>query len=563
VGTTAETKVIASEAAESLEGGEAVGIPSMGDAVGGLAEAFTQGRTVAREVARLGVELTRVTLGASEVAPRKGDRRFVDPAWATNPVYHRIEQGYLASAGALGRLVDELSRTARDHRRAERARFAADVLTSAIAPTNFFVTNPAAIKRAFDTGGLSVLRGVRNFVSDVRHNGGMPSMVDRDAFEVGRDLALTPGGVVARDAVGEVLQYAPTTETVFERPVLIVPPPIGRFYFLDLRPGRSFVEYAVGRGLQTFLLSWRNPTAEQGEWDLDTYAARVSAAIDTVREVTGSEDVNVIGFCAGGIIATTLLNHLAAAGDPRVHSVAYAVTLLDFGLPAPISAFSGRGLLAFARSRSRRKGIITSRQMGAAFTWMRPDDLVFNYWVNNYLMGEQPPAFDILAWNADGTNLPGALHGQFLDMFADNALARPGEMSVLGTPVELDQIKVPTFVTGAITDHLTPWRGCYRTTQLLGGDATFVLSYSGHIASLVNPPGNPKAHYWTGGPPGPDPDAWLAAAQQHPGSWWEPWADWVTARAGQRRAAAETLGSEEHHILDPAPGRYVRDLPPD
>jgi polyhydroxyalkanoate synthase len=548
----------ASKAAESLAGGEAVGIPGFGETAAGVTAALTQGRQIGREVVRLGVELTRIAVGRSAVAPARGDRRFVDPAWTTNPVFHRVEQAHLAAAAGVTRVVGGL----RDGPRAERARFAASVLTSAAAPTNFFATNPAAIKQAFDTGGMSVLRGVRNLVSDLRHNGGMPSMVDRDAFEVGRDLALTPGAVVARDGVAELLQYSPSTDTVYERPVLVVPPPIGRFYFLDLRPGRSFVEYAGNRGLQTFLLSWQNPTAEQGGWDLDTYAARVSAAIDSVREVTGSPDVNLVGFCAGGIIATTLLNHLAASGDERVHSVSYAVTLLDFGQAAPISAFSGRGLLAFARRRSRRKGIITSRQMRSAFTWMRPDDLVFNYWVNNYLMGERPPAFDILAWNADGTNLPGALHSQFLDIFQDNLLTVPGAMRILGTPLHLDRIKVPTFVTGAIADHLTPWQGCYRTTQLLGGESTFVLSYSGHIASLVNPPGNPKAHYWTGAAPGPDPNAWLANAHQHQGSWWEPWVDWVTARAGERRAAAETLGSQKHRVLDPAPGLFVRDLPP-
>ena len=289
----------------------------------------------------------------------------------------------------------------------------------------------------------------------------------------------------------------------------------------------------------------------------------MSDAIDTVREVSGSDDVNVIGFCAGGIITTTLLNHLTAIGDERVHSMSYAVTLLDFefGDRAPIHAMSSAHLLRFAQARSRRKGIISSRQMGAAFTWMRPDDLVWNYWVNNYLMGDKPPAFDVLAWNADGTNLPGALHCEFLDIFANNGLAKPGAVSVLGTPVQLDRIKIPTFVTGAVTDHLTPWMGCYRTTQLLGGESTFVLSYSGHIASLVNPPGNPKAHYWTGDSPGPDPQQWLKNAEKHTGSWWEPWTDWLRSRSGDDRPAPGELGSGVNPVLDPAPGRYVRDLP--
>jgi polyhydroxyalkanoate synthase len=553
--------MITAGAAESVDGGESVGIPSLTGAVGGLAAALSQGTTAAQEVTRLGVELTRIAWGLSDVAPAKGDRRFTDPAWTSNPAFRMIGQSYLASAQAMDRIVAAMG-DGRSDTRAEQARFAANIVTSAAAPTNFLATNPAALKRAFDTGGMSLARGARNLVHDIRHNGAMPSMTEPGAFEVGRDLAVTPGAVVARDAVAEVLQYAPATDTVFARPLLVVPPPISRFYFLDLRPGRSFAEYAVSRGLQTFLLSWRNPTAEQGSWDLDTYARSVLAAIDTVREITGSPDVNLIGFCAGGIIATTVLNHLAAMDDHRVHSMSYAVTLLDFGLRTPITAFSGRRLIAFAGRRSRRKGIITSRQMGGAFTWLRPDDLVFNYWVNNYLMGEPPPAFDILAWNADGTNLPGALHGQFLDIFRDNLLAQPGALQVLGTPLQLQKITVPAFVTGALTDHLTPWKGCYQTTRLLGGPSTFVLSYSGHIASLVNPPGNPKAHYWTGGPPGADPEQWLAGAERQQGSWWEAWADWITARAGQRQPQPDSLGSERHPVLGPAPGIYVRDMAP-
>ena len=547
------------EAAESVGGGEAVGMPSLRQAASGLATALSQGTTVAREATRLGVELIRIAWGLSDLAPAEGDRRFTDPAWTSNPAFRMLQQCYVASAQALDRIVDAMG-DGRGDTRAEQARFAANIVTSAAAPTNFLASNPAALKRAFDTGGMSLARGARNFVHDIRHNGGMPSMIEPGAFEVGQDLAVTPGAVVARDAVAEVLQYAPATDTVFARPVLVVPPPIGRYYFLDLRPGRSFVEYATGRGLQTFMLSWRNPTAEQSDWDLDTYAQAVLAAIDIICDITGSPDVNVIGFCAGGIIATALLNHLAATGDDRVHSMSYAVTLLDFGLRAPITAFSGRGLVAFAGRRSRRKGIITSRQMGSAFTWLRPDDLVFNYWVNNYLMGDKPPAFDILAWNADGTNLPGALHGQFLDIFRDNLLTQPGGLSVLGTPLQLQHITVPAFVTGAVSDHLTPWKGCYRTTQLLGGPSTFVLSHSGHIASLVNPPGNPKAHYWTGRTPGADPEEWLAGAERQQGSWWEAWADWITARSANPRPRPETHGSERYPVLGSAPGLYVRDI---
>ena len=549
--------------AESVQGGEPVGVPTVGDAVASLASAFRNGASLSRASIGLGTELIRITAGRSQLAPSQADRRFSDSAWTTNPAYHRIEQAYLAWAAAVRRLVDDYATTTPDFRRAERAIFAANILTGACAPTNFFMTNPAAIKYAFDTGGLSVLRGARHFLSDLRRNGGMPSQVDRSRFEVGRNLAASPGAVIDRDPFAEVIHYQPATATVARRPVLAVPPPIGRYYFLDLAPGRSFVEFAVNRGLELFVLSWRNPGAEHSDWDLDSYARRVLSAIDTVREITGSDDVDLMGFCAGGIIATTVLNHLAAIGDDRVNSMSYAVTLLSFGERAPIAAFQGRALLDFAKRRSRRKGIITSRDMGAAFTWMRPDDLVFNYWVNDYLMGKDPPAFDILAWNADGTNLPGTLHGQFLDIFRRNLLAQPGGISVLGTPVRLNRINVPSFVVGAITDHLTPWKGCYLTTRLLGGDTTFVLTWSGHVASLVNPPDNPKAHYWTAGAPGPDPDAWFAAATKHQGSWWEVWADWVTRNADGRRPAPERLGSKEHPVLDPAPGRYVRDVAPD
>lgn len=547
--------------AEEVVGGEAVGIPSLSDVGDVLLGTIGQGRTLLRQAGWLGREGARIALGRSQVSPAKGDRRFGDSAWEANPALHRVQQAYLAWTEALERIVDEADAKGWDQDRVERATFMVNVLTSAMAPTNFLLTNPAAVKQAFDTGGQSLARGLRHFLSDLRHNGGMPSQVDREGFEVGVNLAVTPGAVIARDEVAEVLQYKPSTKKVYKRPVLVVPPPIGRFYFLDLSPGRSFIEYAVDQEMQVFVMSWRNPGPEQSSWDLDTYAQQISDAIDNVREVTGSDDVNIMAFCAGGIITTTLLNHLAAQGDDRIHSVSYAVTLLDFAERAPIAAFSNNSLLGFARWRSRRAGLITSRQMGAAFTWMRPNDLVFNYWVNNYLLGNKPPAFDILAWNVDGTNLPGALHGQFLDMFQDNIMVKPGAMSVLGTPLQLDQIKVPMFVTGAVTDHLTPWKGCYRTTQLLSGDSTFVLSYSGHIASLVNPPDNSKAHYWTGGTPGPDPEAWLARATKQQGSWWEAWTAWVTPRASDHKAAPAKLGSKNNPALDDAPGQYVRENP--
>lgn len=549
------------EADELAIGGEDIVPPSLRGLLAGLAAAIGQPGPLSREAIDLAKETLAIVRGRSELAPHPKDRRFGDPAWTDNGAFRRGAQLYLALADALGSLVDELEATDPDWRRVEQARFAATVLSSAIAPTNYLPTNPSALKRAFDTGGRSLVRGLGNFVEDVRHNGGMPAQTDRSAFEVGRDLALTPGAVVHRDEVLEVIQYGPSTETVHAAPVLIVPPPIGRYYFLDLRPGRSFVEYAVSRGLQVFLISWRNPGPAQADWDLDTYARAVLRAIDTSRTITDAEEIHALGFCAGGLILSTVLNHLADQPEPSpVATASFAVTLLDFDQPAPLGAFSSTHALKLARGNSRRKGIISGRTLGRVFSWMRPDDLIFNYVVNNYLLGETPPVFDILAWNADTTNLPAALHQQFLEVFEHNRLCEPGGLTVLGTDVDLASIEVPVFVTGAMTDHLTPWKGCYRTTQLVGGDATFVLSNAGHIASLVNPPGNPKASYHVGGPPVGDPDEWLADAEARTGSWWEEWGDWISSRAGERVTTPADLGSADYPPQDPAPGRYVLDL---
>ena len=550
------------EALGIVEAGEAIGIPTVTLLLQGMAMTLAQPRSVARETRRLAGDTLRILAGKSDRAPAKGDRRFADPAWAQNPAFRRLGQEYLSVCESVGHLVDDLDDSQRSWQDAERARFVANIVMSAAAPTNFMLSNPAALKRAFDTGGLSMARGARQWWRDVRENGGMPAQTDRSAFEVGTDLAMTPGAVVDRDELAEVIQYAPATATVRRQPVLIIPPPIGRYYFLDLRPGRSFVEYAVSRGLQVFMISWRNPDPGLGGLGMDAYAARIRSAIDVVGEICDTPELSTIGFCAGGILMSTVLNHLAATDAGRVRAASFAVTLLDFDSRAALGAFSAPRLLELARKRSSRAGVITGRQLGNVFSWMRPDDLVFNYWVSNYLMGDPPPAFDILAWNADSTNLPARLHAEFLDIFKHNTLCQPGAVQVLGAGVDLSRITVPTFVTGAITDHLTPWKGCYRTTELVGGPSTFVLSNAGHIASLVNPPGNPKATYYINGEPGAGPDTWFKSAVKQPGTWWEVWADWTAERSGAEVPAPGSVGSGAHPPLEPAPGGYVRDRTP-
>jgi polyhydroxyalkanoate synthase len=510
--------------------------------------------SVLRQTGRFGQEMARIAVGTSEVKPDPKDKRFVDPAWSGNVVYRRILQSYLAWVDAVHGAVSEDPEVWRDF---EEVHHALELLTSAAAPTNTFWGNPAAIKEAFDTGGTSILRGAKNMLSDLWNNQGMPLQVDRSDFEVGKDVALTPGAVVFRNEVLEIIQYATTTDSVRTTPTLMIPPQINKYYFMDLAPGRSFVEYALSQGLQILTVSWRNPTRAQRDWSLDTYVTALLEGITAVCEVTGSEKVNLVSFCAGGITATALLSHMARIGDDRVASIAYGVTMLDWYERAPLGRLQRPGAIALSRAVTNLLGVFPGEQLSGVFSWARPDDLVWRYWVNNYLMGRKPPGFDLLAWNNDSTNLPAALHEQFIQVFFENAMCS-GQLEVLGEPVDLGSIEVDHFVTGAISDHLTPWKGCYRTTQLLGGDSTFVLSNAGHIASLVNPPGNPKASYRSGPKPGPDPDEWLAASTLSPGTWWTVWAEWVRERSGAEKKAKGTLGSDLHPALEPAPGRYVR-----
>ena len=521
-----------------------------------LARAFGDPEVVMREAANLAVEGVRIAAGRSSVSPDGRDLRFADPTWRDHPYYRRLGQAYLAWSNAVSRVVEGADL---DWRTAERARFATNLLTSAVAPTNVFAGNPAAMKRAFETGGMSLLRGARNFVNDMVRNGGMPAQVDMRPFEVGKNLAATPGAVVHRDELFELVQYRPTTETVHARPVLMVPPQINKYYFVDLAPGRSFVEYAVNQGFQYFTISWRNPTAEHRHFGLDRYVQACLDAVDAVCEITGSDDLNVFGLCAGGITTALMLGHMAAIRDARAANATIAITILDFDARSSLGMFADGGVVSNAKRRSQRKGYLDGADLARTFTLLRPNELVWNYWINNYLMGNDPPAFDILAWNEDATRLPAALHADYLDLVVENPLTRAGGTTLLGTPIDLGKITCDTYVVAGKTDHLTPWEACYRTTQLFGGETQFVLTGTGHIQSLVNPPGNPKAKLWLGPEPGPDAKAWLEAAELRNATWWDHWADWIRPRSGEERPAPETLGSERFPAGVAAPGTYVHE----
>jgi len=500
-------------------------------------------------------ELGDILLDRNDTRPALHDPRFSSSHWQDSAVFWRLSQSYLAWSQAMRKLIDdEPDQNWRDR---EHAKLVLEILISAASPANFMATNPDAVDEAIKTRGASLYKGVSHLIADLRAGKKTPSHVGSDQFEVGENLAVTPGAVVFRNEVLELIQYRPTTAKVLTEPTLIIPPQINKYYFLDIAPGRSFVEYAVSRGITTFMVSWVNPGSEQGDWDLDTYVAALLEALDAVLSITRSKTLNVTGFCAGGITTVALLNTLATKSDHRVRAAGFAVTLLDFDVHCPLGAFHGQSLLKHARETSQDKGVLSGKDLGNAFNWLRPDDLVWRYWVNNYLMGHEPPAFDILYWNSDSTNLPYALHHQYLNVFEKNLLCDPGTLNVLGQPVDLSTIEVDTFVMASEADHLTPWQGCYRTTQLLKGESLFVRSNGGHIAGLINPPGNPKARYLIGTATAEQGEGWAADAEEKKGSWWEAWADWLEAGIATHRTAPRKLGNARHPVLDNAPGQYV------
>jgi polyhydroxyalkanoate synthase len=511
---------------------------------------------VTRRTAGMAFELGKIAAGRSEVAPDRKDRRFQDPAWAGNPALRRLLQTYLAT----GRTVDELVRDADlDWKAERRVRFVAENILDAAAPSNVPVLNPAVLKTAIDTGGLNFVRGARKFARDMSRPPRIPSMVDTSAFAVGENLALTPGAVVLRRPAFELIQYRPTTEQVREQPLVIVPPMINKFYIVDIAPERSMVEHLVAAGQQVFVLSWRNPGAEAADWDLDTYAGSVIEALDVAEVITGADRCQVLGLCAGGITATCALGHLAARGTlDRISGLTLGVTVLDQARAGTAGALMDRSTAAAAVADSARRGYLDGRALAGVFAWLRPNDLIWNYWVNNYLMGKDPPAFDILYWNADTTNMPAGLHRDFVGISLENALVQPGAVRVLGTPIDLGAIDVDAYVVAGIADHITPWENAYRTTQLLGSHPRFVLSTSGHIAALVNPPGNPKASYQLNTDNPPSPEDFLAGASTHRGTWWEDWASWLGERSGPSGPRRASSAATAIRRSSPRPGRTSR-----
>jgi polyhydroxyalkanoate synthase len=518
------------------------------------AQALRQPGLAMEQEAALVRELFGLFSGNAESTPPKGDKRFTDAAWQNNSLYRMTLQGYLAWQRALSGFVE---RSGLDPDNKERARFVMSLITDAASPTNTLLGNPAALKKVIDTGGASLLDGANNIMMDLLKNQGMPAQVNKTAFEVGKNLGTSKGAVVFRNEVLELIQYAPTTQQVHSRPQLIVPPQINKFYIFDLSEGKSIVDYLVKNELQVFVVSWRNPTAAQSHWDLDTYVTALMEAITAVREITGCDDVNLHGACSGAMTISALLGHLASKGDKTVNATTLMVAVLDNTADSQLGLFATPEAIAAAKQHSISRGVLAGEEMGRVFAWMRPNDLVWNYWVNNYLLGNAPPAFDVLYWNNDTTRLPAKMHGQLLDIFTQNLFSKPGALTVLGTPIDLAEVKCDKYVVAGVTDHITPWKGVYNTATTFGGDTRFVLSSSGHIQSLINPPGNPKSKYYLNPKLPASAEAWLDGAKAEADTWWGNWRDWLVARSGEKRAAPAALGSQQHPAGVEAPGTYV------
>jgi polyhydroxyalkanoate synthase len=482
------------------------------------------------------------------------DARFADTTWTENPFYFGLRQEYLALVTLLDNLVGAAGL---DEDSSDRAELIMDVVAGVLAPTNTLSGNPSALKRAFETGGTSILRGARNLVDDVVNNQGRPRQVDDSALRVGQEMAATPGKVVFRNSLIELIQFEPRTETVHAIPILCSPPWINKYYIMDLAPGRSFIEWAVRHGHTVFVISYRNPDESMASTSLEDYLVLgPRTALDVICEITGTAKVNIVGLCLGGALATLLAALPSELDADRINSLSLQNTLLDYSEVGPLSSFVHPEIIERLEVIMAEKGYLEAGAMSGAFDLLRPNDLIFNYIGPSWLEGSDPPAFDILAWNNDSTRMPAAMHSFYLrNFYLENRLAA-GTLELCGEQLSLKQVAMDTFIVGAEKDHIAPWRGSFRSTDLLGGNITFVLSTAGHIAGVVNPP-SPKAKHWIGAGATSDADTWRREATEVKGSWWETWATWIGERAGPMQPPP-TMGSGTHPPIVDAPGTYVK-----
>ena len=483
------------------------------------------------------------------------DRRFAGEAWNSNPVSHFCAASYMINAQALMGLAEAVEG---DEKTRARVRFAVEQWLAASAPSNFLALNAEAQKKALDTQGQSIAQGLQNLMHDMRQ--GHVSMTDESVFEVGKNVATTEGAVVFENEFFQLLEYKPLTAKVHAKPFLLVPPCINKFYILDLQPDNSLIRYAVAQGHRTFVVSWRNPDESMQDKTWDDYIEHAAIqAIAATQEITGAKSINALGFCVGGTILSTALAVLAARGEKPVASLTLLTSLLDFSDTGILDIFIDETAVKFREMQMGSGGLLKGQDLASTFSFLRPNDLVWNYVVGNYLKGETPPPFDLLYWNSDSTNLPGPFYAWYLrNTYFENSLVKRGKLTVCGEKIDLSKLDMPAYIYGSREDHIVPIGGAYASTQVLKGPKRFVMGASGHIAGVINPPAKKKRSHWIGDKLPVSHQAWLADATEHAGSWWPDWAAWLKRHAGPQIAAPKSYGSRKYKALEPAPGRYVK-----
>ncbi len=508
---------------------------------------------IAREMPWLAGELAKIALGRSDIAFGQRDKRFADEAWRTVPYFRMLRQSYRLFEIWMDRMYENVDGSWQNK---ARARFAADVVTAALAPTNYLATNPAALRKAAETGGMSLVRGAQNMLHDLAR-GGIPSAADRRPFVVGENIACTLGAVVYREEMFELLQYTPATPRVRGYPLVIIPPQVNRYYIMDLAPGRSLAEFAVSQGVQTFMVVWRNPSSllGHGRWGVDDYLAAQERAAELVKKITRSEKVNWLGLCAGGMTLAYMLAHLSATGDDSAGAATFIVTMLSGRQPNVVGMLDTGQARVDLEQAAAAEQIIPATALRGLFALLRPNELVYNYLVSGWLMGDPPAAFDVLAWNDDATRTTAKFALETARIGLDGW--ESGGPTLLGVPTDFGKVSCDSFHVAGDTDHITRWRACYSTTQLLGGSKELTVVRSGHIQSFVYPADDTRYDCWYGAPQTVDPDEWMSTAAVQRGSWWRQWADWLVARSGGEQPAPKTLGNRQYPPLGQAPGHYV------
>ncbi|MEQ9346729.1 MAG: class I poly(R)-hydroxyalkanoic acid synthase [Thalassospira sp.] len=492
-------------------------------------------------------------------SPLKGDRRFKDEAWENNELFDFIKQSYLLSSQWIQNVVHDVDGL--DDRTAQKVEFYTRQFVDAISPTNFLMTNPEVLRTTLESGGENLLKGLQNLLGDLERGKGKLQirMTDLDAFKIGENVATSEGSVVGRTPLMELQQYTPSTDKVAKRPLMIVPPWINKYYILDLRPENSFIKWAVDQGHTVFVLSWVNPDSELAEKSFEDYAKDgILAALDLIEQATGEKEVNAIGYCLGGTLLSSTLAYMAKTGDDRIKSATFFTTLMDFEKSGELSVFVDDEQIKSLENKMSKDGYLDGRDMSMSFNMLRANDLIWSFVVSNYMLGKDPFPFDLLYWNSDSTRMPKAMHSFYMrNMYNKNLLREPGGISILGEPIDLRDIKIPAYFLSTREDHIAPWQATYAGTQLLSGQVKFVLSASGHIAGVVNPPAANKYCHWTYNRTPANPEDWMAKATQHEGSWWTDWQNWISRRSGGK-VDARKPGDGKLKVLGPAPGDYVK-----